>query len=75
MRKLETNLRLLEFTVDSAVASQAAPELSGAPAEPHVDFPPSAAPSTQDSGDMEEFSAEPSSAAAAPGAPGRAGIR
>ena len=71
MRELETSLRLLEVTVDSAVASQAAPELSSASFEPHVDFPPSAAPSTQDSADVEEFSAEPQSAAAAPGAPGR----
>ncbi|KAK9836021.1 hypothetical protein WJX81_006605 [Elliptochloris bilobata] len=68
MRELETNLGLLEFAVDSALASQSAPQLGGGAAEPRVDLPASAAPSTQGSGDVEEFSAEPMPAAA----PGRA---
>ena len=56
--ELETNLRLLEFMVDSAIASQAAPELSGGSAEPRVEPPASSVPSMQGSGDIEEFCAE-----------------
>ena len=56
--ELETNLRLLEFMVDSAIASQPAPELSGGSAEPRVEPPASSVPSTQGSGDIEEFCAE-----------------
>ena len=55
---METNLRLLEFMVDSAIASQAAPVLSGGSAEPRVEPPASSVPSTQGSGDIEEFCAE-----------------
>lgn len=56
--ELETNLRLLEFMVDSAIASQAAPELSRGSAEPRVEPPASSVPSMQGSGDIEEFCAE-----------------
>jgi hypothetical protein len=68
MRELETSLRLLEFAVDSAVESQSAPELNEAPPAPRVDPPASSAPSTQGSGDLEEFNAEPSGYAGPTGA-------